>query len=347
VRKAIPLNTLVTGASGFIGRVLVETLLTRGHHVRALVRRCSQVAPLTRPEVELVYGDLRDADGLKEAVRGVDVVFHAAARVEVWGAWREFHDVNVQGTRHVIEALLAARVPRLVHFSSTSVYGRQTGIIDENSSWQRTGDFYSDSKIAAEEIVLEASHQHQISFTILRPSLVYGPYDYKYVPRVTANIVKGRMPIVGRGDSTAAVVYGEDVAELALLAAESDSASGQVFNVSGGELVSWKEFFTTLAALVGKRLPRVHLPVPIAYAAAAVLETVWKTAHAVGPPPATRFGVRLVSTDRQYDCSKAATVLGYRARVFHKEGLQRTLNWMQAEKLPGLPIGSAAARGDR
>jgi 2-alkyl-3-oxoalkanoate reductase len=327
------MKTLVTGASGFIGRLLVDALLARQHQVRALVRPCGRVTPLMRPNVELVYVDLRDADRIKEAARGVDAIFHAGARVEPWGTRREFHEVNVQGTRHVIEAMLDSRVPRLIHFSSSSVYGRRTGLVDEAAACQPTGDLYSDSKIAAEEIVCEASRHHQFSFTILRPSLVYGPYDYKYVPRVTTRIVKGLMPMVGRGEIPASVVYGEDVADLAVLAAERDSARDQVFNVSSGEPVSWREFFTTLAGLVGTRLRRVRLPVPLAYGAATVLEALWNAAGVVGPPPATRFGVRLLATDRRYDCSKALNLLGYRARVLHQEGLERTLTWMRTEGL--------------
>ena len=124
------MKTLVTGASGFIGRVLVDSLRARGHQIRALVRPSSVVEPLIRQGVELMYGDLLDVDRLKEAARGIDVIFHAAARVEVWGTWRVSTRRNVQGTCNVIQALLAARVPRLVHFSSTSVYGRQSGTLD-------------------------------------------------------------------------------------------------------------------------------------------------------------------------------------------------------------------------
>jgi nucleoside-diphosphate-sugar epimerase len=329
------MKALVTGASGFIGRVLVDSLLAHGHQVRALVRRSSVVNALIRPGVELIYGDVRDQGSVKQAAHGVDVIFHTAARVEVWGTWQEFYDTNVQGTRHVVDALLAAGVPRLVHFSSTSVYGRQTGVLDESAVRQRTGDSYSDSKLLAEEVLLEALRKHPFGLTILRPSLVYGPYDYKYIPRVSASIVKGRMPVVGRGTNPAPVVYGEDVADLAILAAERAEASGQIFNVSSSEAVNWKQFFSTLASCLGTRLPRRHVPPSMAYVGAIVLETAWKAAGKTGPPPATRFGVRLLSAHCQYDCTNASEILGYRARTFHKEGLRKTLEWMRREKVAG------------
>src|SRR5262245_18503689 len=100
------MKALVTGASGFIGRVLIHKLLARHAQVRGLVRRSSRVGALQRLGVELAYGDLVDLESLKEAARGVDVIFHPAARVEVWGSRQQFNEANVLGTRHVIEALL-------------------------------------------------------------------------------------------------------------------------------------------------------------------------------------------------------------------------------------------------
>jgi nucleoside-diphosphate-sugar epimerase len=339
------MNALVTGASGFIGRVLVEKLLARHGRVRALVRPGSRDAPLRRRGVDLYYGSLEDRESLARSARGVDVVFHAAARVAVWGTRRQFHEANVLGTRHVIEALLASRARRLVHFSSASVYGRQTGVLSEDTPRQRTGDRYSDSKVEAEEVVLEAAEKHCFPLTVLRPALVYGPYDYKYVPTVAANLLKGRMRVVGSGANLAPVVYGEDVADVALCAAATDAAVGRIFNVAGGEPVTWKEFLATLADYLGTRLPRTHLPAPVLYHAAGLLEAVWRLARAEKPPPATRAGVRLLSADCHYDCSHAAAVLGFRPRIHSKEGLRRTVDWMEVEGM--LPAGAAGASARR
>jgi nucleoside-diphosphate-sugar epimerase len=327
------MNVLVTGASGFIGRCLVEKLLAGKHRVRALVRETSRVAPLQELGAELCYGDLRDPSSLPQAVRGADVVFHAAARVGVWGQPQEYHEVNVLGTRQVLEALVRAGVPRLVYFSSIAVYGRNTGLISETRPPQRTGDAHGDSKIEAEELVLASSRAQRFTWTILRPSLVYGRYDYKYIPRVAHNILKGRMRVVGPGTNFVPLIYGDDVADFAVRAAESEAAAGEIFNVSSGEPVTWKEFLTALAMHLGMRLPRAHLPFLLVYAAAAVLEPVWKLAGARNPPPVTKFGTRLLSSDWRYDITKAERLLGFRPRVFYREGLARTLAWMREERL--------------
>src|SRR5262249_18069967 len=241
------MKALVTGASGFIGRWLVEKLLANDHGVRGYVRPTSRAAFLQDLGVELGHGDLGDPDALRQAAQGMDVIFHVAARVGVWGLPREYHQANVLGTRHVLQALVGAGVPRLVYFSSVAVYGKQTGLIDETRPPQRIGDPHGDSKIEAEEMVVESARANRFTFTILRPSLVYGASDYRYIPRVTHNILRGRMRVVGSGQNVAPLVYGEDVAEFALRAAESEAAIGEIFNVSSGEQVTWNEFLNTLA----------------------------------------------------------------------------------------------------
>jgi nucleoside-diphosphate-sugar epimerase len=331
-------KALVTGASGFVGRTLVETLLTANHQPRGFVRPTSRVEPLKRLGVELCFGDLRDPESLDRAAQGVDVVFHTAARVGVWGRPQEYQEANVRGTYHVLEAMRKAGVPRLVHFSSVAVYGLNTGLISESRPVQRIGDPHGDTKIDAEELVQESAQVHQLAVTVLRPALIYGPYDRNYIPRTAQNILKGRMRIVGPGDNFAPLIYGEDLAKLAVRAAESEAAAGQTFNVAGGEPVTWTEFLSTLADYLGIRLPRRHIPYPLLYSAAWVLEAIWKRAGAREPPPATRFGTRMYGSDWRYDMTKAETLLTFRPSVFHKEGLARTVAWMKEENLiPQLP----------
>lgn len=332
------MRTLVTGAPGFVGRTLVEKLVAGHHHVRGFARATSRVEPLRRLGVELCYGDLRDLESLARAVQGVDVVFHAAARVGVWGRPAEYYDANVLGTRHVLEAMRRAGVARLIHISSVSVYGRNTGLISETRELQRIGDPHGDTKIDAEVMVREGALRHGFAVTVLRPALVYGPYDYNYIPRTARNILKGRMRIVGSGRNIAPIIYGEDLADLALRAAESDAAVGQTFNAAGCEPVTWQEFLSSLASLLGTRLPGLRIPYPLLYVAASFLEVCWKAAGAREAPPATRFGTRMLGSDWRYDISKATTLLGFQPRILHREGLARTLDWMIGEGLiPDLP----------
>jgi nucleoside-diphosphate-sugar epimerase len=344
------MRALVTGASGFIGRILAEKLRQRYGSVRCLVRGTSRVEHLRQPGVELPIGELLDPNSLRRGATGVDVVFHAAAHADQWGSREECHQANVIGTRNVLEAAAAVGVRRVVYFSTVCVYGHQTGLLSEDAPRQRTGETYADSKVEAEEVAEELAGKHGLGLTVIRPSHVYGPHDDKFIPRVAANILKGRMRVIGSGENVAPVVYGEDVADLALLAAEREAAVGQTFNVSNGEGETWKVFLNTLAGLLGKELPRTHLPAPLIYSAAAVLEVVWKLTGAKSPPPATRYGVRLYAADCRYDISRAERVVGFRPRVPCAEGLAKTVEWLRAEgqlATGGKGEGAAAVAGGR
>jgi nucleoside-diphosphate-sugar epimerase len=325
------MKALVTGASGFVGGVLVEKLLAGRWQVRGLVRSSSSLQRLERLGVEVCYGDLADLDSLKRAARGVDVIFHVAGRTDHWSTWRAYFEANVVGTRNVVEALLAAQVPRLIHFSSFTVYGRQTGLISEDRPRQKNGDLYATSKAEGEEVVEEYAQKHSFPFTVIRPGVVYGPYDPKWVPMVARNMLKGRMWVVGSGKRIVPVIYGEDLADFAIQAAGSDAARGETFNVLCGERVTWTEFLTTLADYLGAPLPKRHIPASLLYPIATMMEVVWKLVRAPKPPPTTRFGVRLYTSDWRYDIAKAQRLLGFRAKVLHKEGLRRTIDWMRQE----------------
>jgi nucleoside-diphosphate-sugar epimerase len=327
------MRALVTGASGFVGRTLIERLLINRDQVRGFVRMTSRVESLRQLGIELCYGDLRDRESLEQAVRGVDVVFHAAARVGVWGRAEEYYEANVLGTRQVLEAMQRSGVARLIHFSSVAVYGRNTGLISETRLLERIGDPHGDTKIDAEELVRESALSHGIAVTVLRPALVYGPFDYKYVPRTARNILNGRMCIVGSGQNLAPIIYGEDLADLAIRAATSNAAVDQIFNVCSCEPVTWQEFLSTLANLLGTKLPRLRVPYPLLYGAASLLEVCWKMAGAKEPPPATRFGTRMLGSDWRYDITKAKSLLEFRPRVGYREGLSRTLEWAREERL--------------
>lgn len=328
------MKALVTGATGFLGRAVAERLLTGGYQVRGLVRPTSQVEPLKRLGVELCIGDLLDRASLTRATQGVDVVFHTAARANHWGPWQTFYDANVLGVRHLVEAMRDAGVSRLVHFSSFTVYGRQTGRVHEDMPRQKIGDPYVDSKVEGEELVLALARQHRLHVTVLRPTSAYGPHDPKWIPTVAENIRRGWMRILGSGRSVAPIIYRTDMAEAAVLAAERPAASGEILNISSGEPVTWSEFFTTLAQCLGTTLPRAHLPFALIYPTAAVLEVLWKLAGASNPPPALRFGVRLLTDDWRVDISKAQRLLGWRPTIQYPEGLRRTVEWLRAESGP-------------
>lgn len=321
---------LVTGVTGFLGRHIAEHALAAGHIVIGLARDEARARPIAELGAVIRKGDLGDPASLRAAAADCEVVFHAAARVGDWAPRREFYEANVGGTRHMLEAAEHAGARRVVYLSSVAVYGRmEDRVIDESHPYVRTGDFYIDTKIEAEQRAWTYAHAAGMELVVLRPSLVYGPYDPKFIPRVARSLRKGRLPLIGGGSHPAPVIYIEDVARLALRAADRREAAGNAFNIVGDEQVSWREFFTELASQIGARPPTQTISRPAALAVATMMEWVWRAAGASEPPLLTRFAVRLMGNRVQYNIEKADRILGLRPRVKAREGLARTVEWLR------------------
>jgi nucleoside-diphosphate-sugar epimerase len=324
------MRALVTGATGFIGRHVAEALAERGHEVRCVVRRPEKAAGLAACGLEVVPGDLGEPESLRAAAHGRDVIVHAAAQVGEWGPRAAFDDANVAGTRHLLDAAEAMGVGRLVHVSSVAVYGRRRGRIDEGMPCQRTGDRYVDTKVGAEDLVWQRHRAGALACAAVRPCVVYGPYDWKFVPRVAAGLQAGRIPLVGGGGLRAPVVSVRDVADLVIECATHAAAAGEAFNCASTEAVTWKQVFEQVAELVGARAPRFSIPYPVAYAAGAVLEAAYRLAGSRTPPDITRFAAQVVGVPVEYDMTKAARLLSWRPGVAFADGLAEAVAWLRS-----------------
>jgi UDP-glucose 4-epimerase len=227
--------------------------------------------------VEAVIGDISDRQAVGRVVAGAKTVFHLAAKLHVPNPTEqmraEYERVNVEGTRAIVEAAQAAGVQRVVLFSTISVYG-PTGSepVDEDSA-PNPDTIYAKTKLQAEEIALAARNAAgQPLATVLRLSAVYGPrMKGNYVTLANA-MAKGRFVPVGDGNNLRTLVYVHDVVRAAILAAEHPLAAGRIYNVSDGTVHSLNEILAAMAAALGRRPPRFHVPVELARVAAATAD---------------------------------------------------------------------------
>lgn len=211
----------ITGASGFIGGKIAERLLAAGREVRVLARR--PLSELEKLGAHIVPGDLDDTAALARGMDGVGTVFHVAGRVGVWGPDAEFFRVNVEGTRHVIDACRAARVPRLVYTSSPSVVfngGDLAGLDESAPLCTHAPCAYPTSKAAAERLVA-AANDATLATVSLRPHLVWGPGDKNIIPRVLKLARAGRLKIVGAGRNLVDCTHIANVVDAHLLAEQA------------------------------------------------------------------------------------------------------------------------------
>ncbi|WP_219510113.1 NAD-dependent epimerase/dehydratase family protein [Nonomuraea ceibae] len=314
------MNVLVTGGGGFLGLAVCRLLAGRGDSVRALHRR--RHAGLEALGVTQCLADVRDPAAVRAAVDGCEAVVHCAAMTGTYGAYRDFREVNVDGTRNVLDAC-AAGGARLVHVSSPSVVhdGRDLEGVDESVPYAtRFTAAYPRTKAMAERIVLAGP----VPAVALRPHLVWGPGDPHFLPGFVAN--RRRLWLLGREDRTIDTVYVDNAADACVLALDrlrpGSPLCGRAYFVTQGEPCGFGEWVNALLAAAGLRPVRRRLPVRAARAAAFVLERLagvrdgWE-------PPLTRFLVEQASTAHWFDISAARRDLGYRPRVSMADGLAR------------------------
>jgi dihydroflavonol-4-reductase len=261
-------TAVVTGASGLVGGNLALLLAREGHDVRALFRAERTVAHLGNG-LSFVKGDLDDPGSLRAAFAGADVVFHCAAVVSVVGSpTPALVRTNVDGTAHVIDAVRAAKVARLVHCSSTVTVGVSNGEapVDESSPWNMAehglDDGYSVTKKRAEELVQGAAAA-DVDAVIANPGFMFGPYDSKPSSgRLIVELARGRVPAHTPGANSFVDV--RDVAR-GMIQAWHGGRRGERY-ILGGHNLGYRTVFETIARLAGVRPPRLALPRAVALA---------------------------------------------------------------------------------
>ncbi len=325
---------LVTGGTGFLGRKLVERLLASGRSVTVLAR--TPVPELEKRGVRFVRAALTDAVAVREACRGVETVFHVAARVGVWGPYQEFHATNVLGTRAVLAACRAHGVRRLVHTSTPSVVynGRDLAGADESLPLAtRCPSPYPVTKALAEQEV-RAAASDGFRTVALRPHLIWGVGDPHLVPRVLARARAGRLRIVGEGTNRVDMVHVDNAVDAHLLAERAliaGGVNGRAYFITNGEPVILWEWINGLLVALGQPAVTKRIPLPAARAVGAVFETAWRLLRLRGEPPMTRFVASELAKDHWFDLSAARRDLGFEPRVSMAQGTAELIAALKAK----------------
>ncbi len=337
VMRAGKMN-LVTGATGLLGSHIVEQLRRRGRAVRALVRSGSDVSWLKTQDVELSEGDLSDRPSLQRACEGITTVYHAAARVGDWGPWRDFVRTTIEGTRNLAAAAAAAHCDRFIHISSISAHGHPDGdglVLDETAPlgvhlhhWS----YYSRAKVQAERDLWPMHEAGKIKLTVIRPSWLYGPRDRATIFRLSRLLHEGKIKILGDGENRLNVVYAGNVAEAAILAADSDRAIGQAYNCCNDGEMKQMQWMNLLARELGAPPVTRHVPYRLAYTIAFFLECIGHALKSKKPPMITRYAVWLMGRRCYFSADKARRELNWQATVSYEEGAKRTIAWLREQE---------------
>ena len=307
--------TLITGATGFVGSAVARLFAARGHALRLLVRPGGDRANIAGLDAELVEGDLTDPESLARAVAGCRFVAHVAADYRIWvpkpAAMRA---ANVEGTRALMRAALAAGVERVVYCSSVAALGLTGTAVpaDERTAVTRAAmvGAYKTSKFDAEAVVLDLVASEGLPAVVVNPAAPVGPRDIKPTPtgRMIADAAAGRMPAYV--DTGLNIVHVDDVAEGHALALERGTI-GQRY-ILGGENLTMAQLLALVDDVSGRRQRRMRLPVGLLWPVALVAEAVGRLTG--GEPRVTRDHLRMARKIMFFSSAKAEAELGYRAR---------------------------------
>jgi nucleoside-diphosphate-sugar epimerase len=334
-----PASALVTGATGFIGGHLARRLADAGCRLRLLVRDPARLAPALKDAIkekgEVIVGDLSDAPTLQQAVREVQVVFHCAANVHTWDSWQAYRDANVLGTQLLLQAIAAQNptLTRLVHFSTTDVYGLPRHACDERAALDGGGFGYGESKLRGETLVREFCEQAGIPYVVLRPANVIGPGS-QFIVRIGAALQWGIMLRVNGGRCNMGMLYVENLIDRALWAAHAPEALGQCFNVRDAYDVRWTDFIKTFRAGIGGRGLVIDLPYWLAYAVASGLQQFHRAFLPRSEPLLHPLLVRIFGHTSGHSALKIRQVSGLPDRIGYEEAMARSIHWYLEQRRP-------------
>jgi predicted dehydrogenase/nucleoside-diphosphate-sugar epimerase len=307
-----PARILVTGAAGFLGTALLNRLQSQGETVRILLRKPSaQVESL--PGVHAVYGDLGDPEAVDRAVAGVDLVYHVGATMRGRG-WGDFESGTVWGTRNILESCRRHGVKRLVYVSSVTVLDyagpRAGAVVDESAAVEPHPEergAYTQSKLQAERLVLDAIRDQQLPAIILRPGQIFGR-GAESIPPYGTIAIGGRWVVIGSGKLRLPLVYVEDVVD-AMLQAACTNVTESVFQLVDSTPITQNEYIEQCRTALGTSLKVMHAPRAFLFAAGTALEILGKLLHR--GVPLSRYRLRSIK-ELRFDCSAAEDKLGWK-----------------------------------
>ncbi len=328
-------KALVTGGGGFLGKAIVKKLLTENIGVSSFSRK--YYPSLEGLNVRQVQGDLADKAAVDNAVKGVDAVFHVAAKPPPWGSYEAYYNANVKGTQNVIAACKKYEVKQLIYTSSPSVVfsDEHQENIDETAPYpDKYLAYYPETKAMAEKRVLKAAKQG-LNAIVLRPHLIWGPEDNNLFPRI---IQRGKwLKKIGQTDDLTDTVYVDNAADAHILASQKlskdSTLSGNIYFISQDDPISKWVLADAFLDIAGMPPLKGHMSARKAYIAGSVCEFVYKLFRIKKEPPITRFAASEIATSHWFNISKAKNELGYVPKVSIEQGLERLREWYEQNKV--------------
>lgn len=327
---------LVTGATGFIGSRVVHKLLQKGIAVKALALPDETVPAEWADKVEIIRGSISNSPAVGKAVQGTKTIIHLVAIVTDWGDEKKYWEFTVEGSRLIFEQAVKNNA-RIVLASSIVVYGDKirTQSCPEETPYGKTFGPYSRTKQAQEKLAWNYYKAKGMKLTVVRPANVYGPRSGPWLHDIINVLRSGSPGLISGGQMNAGLAYVDNVADILILAGSAEKAVGKAYNASDGTDVTWGQYFTDIADMIGLKNPK-SIPRPLAAFGAYLLEGIWKLFGIQKRPLITREALNLIGSDNRIPISRVRDELGYVPQVSYAEGLKLIKEYIDKEfQIPG------------
>jgi dihydroflavonol-4-reductase len=323
------MKTLLTGSTGFLGSAILRKLLEDGREVKVLIREKSDTTNIDGIDVEIAYGDLRDSYSLQSALSGCDVLYHTAAYYSLWNQDKQIiYDINVEGTRKILQAAQLKNIEKVVYTSTVGCVGLNKDTTPSNEgtpfNLNTLSNDYKKSKYQAEQVALEFA-RNGLPVVIVNPSTPVGPRDIKPTPtgKIILDFLNRKMPAYL--ETGLNLIDVDDCARGHILA-ERKGVPGDRY-ILGNQNMSLFDILITLENITGLKAPRIKMPFWVALSAGWACEMV--SNNLTGKPPAVPLaGVKMAKYFMYFDSSKAVQKLGL-PQNSTENALRRSVNWLK------------------
>ena len=324
------MKILVTGGTGFTGKALVRRLLNDGHQVVALdYQEGLKTQELRDWGAEVVIGTVTDRDVVDRCMQGVEIVHHLAAAFRQLNVPNSYYwEVNVQGTKNVLEAALREKVKKFIYCSTCGVHGNVDNPPGNEDSPINAADYYQQTKYEAEPIVKQFQEKG-METTILRPAAIYGPGDPERFFMIFKRVNKGTFPMFGNGKTLYHPLYIDHLVDAHVLAQEPGKGAGEAYLIADEEYIEIKTLVEKTAQALEVEVKIPHFPVTPVIVIGHICEKVCKPFKIT--PPIFPRRVDWYRQNRAFSIDKAKRDLGYAPNISIDEGLRRTAAWYREE----------------
>ena len=340
-------KTLITGAAGFIGSHVTRLFCEKGVNPVCYIKKTSDTKFIRNLPVEILYGDILDLEGLNSAMKNVETVIHIAALSKDWGKYRDFYNINIEGTLNVLRAGVARGVKYFIITGTISSYGEENSsqVKDENFPYNShypyfmdklfpsKMNYYRDTKALSTKQAIDYAQSENLNLTVVEPVWVYGEHEFHTGFYEYMKIAKSGIPFMpGSKKNKFHVIYVRDLAQAYYQAYIKRPAGISRFIIGNRKRIYMDRIYELFCSEMGVRKPGI-LPKYLVYPFAFVMELLYTVLAIKHPPLLTRGRVNMLYDNIEYSTRKAREELLFVNKYSIEEGIKKTIQWYKQNKL--------------